>query len=109
MVAKDAKWFGFVLGHASSTAFVDFTNAGSTGTKMPRTSWAEMARYPVVVPSDAVAEVYNECVQRVVERLMVSIYESRLLAAVRDTLLPNSFQVNYVLRMQKGSLNTPTE
>lgn len=30
-------WFGFVLGHASSDAFVDYTDSRSTGTKMPRT------------------------------------------------------------------------
>src|SRR6266568_1414618 len=35
------KWQGFVLGHVSSTPFVDHTNAGSNGTKMPRTSWGE--------------------------------------------------------------------
>ena len=42
---RAGKWFGFVLGHVSSDAFVAYTNAGSTGTKMPRTSWNEMARY----------------------------------------------------------------
>jgi type I restriction enzyme S subunit len=35
-------WFGFVLTHVSSDAFVEYANAGSTGTKMPRTSWAEL-------------------------------------------------------------------
>lgn len=37
----DTAWFGFVLGHFSSNAFVDYANAGSIGTKMPRTSWPE--------------------------------------------------------------------
>jgi type I restriction enzyme S subunit len=41
---RQADWFGFVLGHVSSDAFVEYTNAGSTGTKMPRTSWSDMAR-----------------------------------------------------------------
>ena len=55
---------------------------------MPRTSWAEMARYPIVVPTDAVAEVYNECVQKVVERIIASIDASRILSGLRDSLLP---------------------
>ncbi len=38
-------WFGFVLGHVSSSEFVDYTSAGSTGTKMPRTKWSDMALY----------------------------------------------------------------
>ncbi len=36
-------WFGFILGHVSSSEFVDYTSAGSTGTKMPRTKWSDMA------------------------------------------------------------------
>lgn len=44
------QWLGFVLGHVSSVAFVEYTNAGSTGTKMPRTSWHDMARYSIALP-----------------------------------------------------------
>ena len=32
-----AEWFGFVLEHTSSKEFVDYTDAASTGTRMPRT------------------------------------------------------------------------
>jgi type I restriction enzyme S subunit len=56
---RTEKWFGFVLGHVSSTEFVDFTNAGSTGTKMPRTNWGDMGRYAVVIPHDTIAEAFN--------------------------------------------------
>lgn len=88
VAAKTKKSFGFVLGHVSSTAFVDYTNAGSTGTKMPRTSWTEMARYPVVIPPDTVAEQFSDLVQHFTERIISSIHESRTLATLRDTLLP---------------------
>ena len=33
------QWLGFVLGHVSSDAFLEFTSARSTCTKIPRTSW----------------------------------------------------------------------
>jgi type I restriction enzyme S subunit len=85
---KIEKWFGFVLGHASSTAFVEYTNAGSTGTKMPRTSWGEMARYPIVIPPVELAEAYSNQVQAIVKRVIASIHEARTLATLRDALLP---------------------
>jgi type I restriction enzyme S subunit len=81
-------WFGFVLGHASSEAFVEYTNAGSTGTKMPRTSWGDMARYPVVLPPDPIAEAFTAQIRPSVTRILAAIHESRTLAALRDTLLP---------------------
>lgn len=85
---RAAPWFAFVLGHMSSAEFVDYTNAGSTGTKMPRTSWAEMARYRIVRPDALIADVFTERVGALVSRLLASIHESRTLTAVRDTLLP---------------------
>nr|MBA2556740.1 restriction endonuclease subunit S [Chloroflexota bacterium] len=85
---KVEAWFGFVLGHVSGTPFVDYTNAGSTGTKMPRTSWAEMSRYPVVIPPRSVAEAFTAETGPAVERVIAVIHECRALAALRDTLLP---------------------
>ena len=85
---RSEKWFGFVLGHVSSTAFVDYTNAGSTGTKMPRTSWSEMARYSVVKPTVPITEIFNRQIRLAIDRITASIYESRTLTAIRDALLP---------------------
>src|SRR5262249_42167690 len=82
------RWFGFVLGHLSSDEFIAFTNAGSTGTKMPRTTWSEMARYAVAVPPKPVAQVFTERLRPHVERIIGAIHESRNLAALREVLLP---------------------
>lgn len=81
-------WFGFVLAHASSDAFVEYTNAGSTGTKMPRTSWPEMARYAVVLPHEDVAFAFNQHIKAASEEIIATIHESKFLAQLRDTLLP---------------------
>lgn len=81
-------WFGFTLGHVSSDAFVEYTNVGSTGTKMPRTSWEQMARYEIVIPPEAVASEYDTFARRVVERIVAGVHESLTLAALRDVLLP---------------------
>jgi type I restriction enzyme, S subunit len=85
---RAAEWFGFVLGHISSDTFVENTNAGSTGTKMPRTSWSEMARYRVVVPPESVTKAFTFQTRHAVDHIIASIHESRTLAALRDTLLP---------------------
>ena len=88
VASKAETWFGFVLGHVSSDAFVEHTNAGSTGTKMPRTSWDEMARYDVILPHDSIAAAFTDKVRPSVDRILAAIHESRTLAALRDTLLP---------------------
>jgi len=85
---RTAHWFAFVLGVVSSEEFVEYTNAGSTGTKMPRTSWAEMARYDIVLPPKAVAQTFTERVRPAVDRIIAAIHETRTLATLRDTLLP---------------------
>ena len=85
---KSEHWFGFVLGYVSSNAFVEYTNASSTGTKMPRTSWGDMARYTVVRPPTRVAQAFTNHVRPAVDRIISGIHESRTLAALRDSLLP---------------------
>ena len=88
VVPKEPEWFGFVLGHVSSVEFVNHTDAGSTGTKMPRTDWQDMARYEVALPPKPLAAAFTERVRPLVERIIANIHESRILAALRDTLLP---------------------
>ena len=81
-------WFSFMLGHVSSDEFVDYTDAASTGTKMPRTKWKDMKRYPVSLSGQAVAAAFNECVQPLIANITADIGTSRTLAAQRDALLP---------------------
>jgi type I restriction enzyme S subunit len=98
VTGQTSKWFGYVLEHISSNSFVEYTNAGSTGTKMPRTSWSEMARYSVVMPPELVAEAYTKQIQPLVDHIIASIHESRTLAALRDALLPKL--ISGVLRVK---------
>jgi type I restriction enzyme S subunit len=77
-----------VLGHLASPEFVSFTDAGSDGTRMPRTSWERMARYPIAVPDPRCAEALNRATRPLLDKLRANIHESRTLAALRDLLLP---------------------
>ena len=82
------QWFGLVVGHVSSADFIHYTDAGSTGTKMPRTSWTDMALYELVLPPEPLAAAFTEMVQPAIDRIITQIHESRGLVALRDTLLP---------------------
>ena len=81
-------WFGFVLGHISSDAFVDYTDTTSTGTRMPRTKWRDMARYEIWLPGRLLAEAFTLQIQPWVQQIVSAIHESRSLSSLRDTLLP---------------------
>ena len=85
---KSPLWSGFVLGHISSAEFVDYTDATSTGTKMPRTNWADMARYKVALPTIEVSKAFTGLVEPCVNRIVSAIHESHFLAQQRDALLP---------------------
>jgi type I restriction enzyme S subunit len=104
---KTPEWMGFVLGHVSSEAFIGHTNAGSTGTRMPRTSWSEMGRYPMVLPPKGLAAAFTSHAGRVLARIIANIHESHTLAALRDTLLPKL--ISGELRVKQGAslIETP--
>ena len=85
---KSPQWFGFVLGHTSSKKFIDYTDAASTGTRMPRTKWKDMALYGVALPGIGIACGYNALIQPWIERMQSAIHESRMLAKQRVELLP---------------------
>ncbi|VFN01879.1 MAG: type I restriction enzyme, S subunit [Candidatus Kentron sp. G] len=83
-----SEWSAFVLCHISSDAFVTYTSSASTGTKMPRTNWNDMSRFAVVLPPRELAEAFSAIVEINFQSLISAIHESRVLAALRDTLLP---------------------
>jgi type I restriction enzyme S subunit len=85
---KRPDFFGFVLGHVFSDALVQYADAVSTGTKMPRVGWKDLARYSIALPSPTVARRFDAVVRPMVDRISASILESRDLAVLRDTLLP---------------------
>lgn len=85
---KSQIWFGFLLGHLSNDDLVSYASAASTGTKMPRTSWKDIARYKVVVPPVPIASTFDLYARPYVNYIHANIHHSHTLAAVRDALLP---------------------
>ena len=82
------EWFGFVLGHVSSIELVNHTDAASTGTKMPRSNWNDIARFEAALPPQPLAAKFTELIRPMIDRMIANIHESRTLATLRDTLLP---------------------
>ena len=85
---KTSEWFGFVLGHVSSVELVNHTDAASTGTKMPRTNWNDIARFEVALPPESLAAEFTATIRPMIDRIIANIHESRTLAELRDALLP---------------------
>lgn len=88
IVPKSPEWYGFVLGHISSVELINYTNAASTGTKMPRTNWSDIARYEVAIPPVKIAKEFNEMFLPMAQQIRANIMQSRTLARLRDALLP---------------------
>lgn len=86
--ARSARDAALLLSCVSSDEFVEFTDQGSTGTKMPRTSWQMMSRYPIARPASTMAGRYQSIAGPMFEQITANIHESRTLAATRDALLP---------------------
>jgi type I restriction enzyme S subunit len=89
LTPRDDAWLGFVLEQASSDEFVDYTNASASGTKMPRTSWSDMARFPIVEPPEMLAVALTKQIRPAMDQMISSVHEMRTLATIRDSLLPS--------------------
>lgn len=85
---KAAHWRALLLGHVSSEQMIAHTDTSSTGTKMPRTNWADIARFPIAIPSEQVAAKATQFIEPCLSLLRVNIMESRDLRQIRDKLLP---------------------
>ena len=86
--SKNPEYFGILLGHLSSVDFINYVDAGSEGTRMPRTNWEMMERYTIVIPDKRTADCFTNIVNPIVKKIRANIAEFHLLADVRDVLLP---------------------
>jgi type I restriction enzyme S subunit len=85
---KLQEWFSFVLSIVSSDDFINYTNITSTGTRMPRTNWNDMSKYEIIIPSIEIVKTFNYQLVPFVNKIKSHIFESHILATLRDTLLP---------------------
>lgn len=85
---REPSWAALALMIASSEEMVARANATSTGTRMPRVSWKDLAAFPVTVPPLQVLEAFQVAVGPMLSLIVAGIHENRILGMLRDTLLP---------------------
>ncbi|WP_144066440.1 restriction endonuclease subunit S [Kocuria varians] len=85
---KNPRDIALVAAVAASDALIDALSAGSTGTRMPRASWKDLAAWRVPVLTTAERIELSARVDPLVERLTQLTFESHRLAALRDALMP---------------------
>jgi type I restriction enzyme S subunit len=82
------KFAALSLMWASSEAVVAHADATSSGTRMPRASWRDLAAYPVPIPPTEVVAAFDGVVHPILDATVNGVHESKTLAELRDTLLP---------------------
>lgn len=95
---KAAEWLGFLAMHASSDALVSHATQLSNGARMPRTSWHDVGKFDVALPSQCVAAGFNVMVYPLFQRIHTNIEAARVLSELRNSLLP---------RLISGKLRLP--
>ena len=86
--ASNPDYFGIVGCQIFQPDFVEFANVRSTGTRMPRANWKDMANFPLAIPPSVLAGKFTEIVSTHWNHSSSNVHQSRTLAQLRDTLLP---------------------
>jgi type I restriction enzyme S subunit len=82
------EYYGVLLGHVASGAFIEHCVAVSRGTRMPRAEWKDASAFKIAIPPEEVAAAFTALVQDLYAKIRCLTHESRTLAAIRDALLP---------------------
>ena len=85
---KNEHDFGLLLGTLSSPEFVDYADGTAGGTRQPRTSWRDMARYGVAIPPEPIRERFTGVARQVEGYFRAHAAQTRTLTTLRDALLP---------------------
>lgn len=80
--------FSYLIGLITQDKFIEYCNATSTGTRMPRTSWKLMQKYEIVIPPREVYSRFHQEIINIFELIKHYIYENRSLINLKNTLLP---------------------
>jgi len=85
---KQPEYFHFCLMWFFSEDVVNYSDASSGGTRMPRTNWETLAGFDIDIPDKAQLAEFNGIVKPLIERIEHNIHSFRTLSRLRDTLLP---------------------
>lgn len=86
--AKKREWLPFCLFWFFSKDVVDYSDIGSGGTRMPRTSWEMLSSYKVPSPDQTRILQFNEIVYPILDKIFANQKQIVCLTDNRNTLLP---------------------
>ena len=86
--SKDPQLASVLLAALTSDAVIEQVVSASEGTRMPRTSWKDVAAVEIWWPGAIDVERFADRLDAVRESVVAVIAENRTLAATRDALLP---------------------
>jgi type I restriction enzyme S subunit len=85
---KAGDHLAWVLAVASSDEMVQRAVMRSSGTRMPRANWNDLADFLIADPGCKVATMFEDRIRLMLELIKHNVHESRTLVELRDTLLP---------------------
>jgi type I restriction enzyme S subunit len=88
VTAKQPEFLGMVLFYFASDELVKYADMTSSGTKMPRTSWSDLAQYRILIPSKEIMRDFTGIIYPMVEKIIGNVLQSKTLVSMRDSLLP---------------------
>ncbi len=86
--SKKTSFYGVVLMHLYSNSLINYASRLSNGAKMPRVNWKDLAEYPIVLPSEHIAEIYSASIHPLLDRMKINTWQAKTIGILRDTLLP---------------------
>ena len=102
--AIDEELRGWMWAALASDDVVAAVTASSTGTRMPRASWGDLAEVQVPWPGRSEAARVSRQIESLNARAAAAVAESRRLAATRDALLPELMSGRLTIRTLEDSV-----
>ena len=81
-------YFSFCLLWFFSEDVVKYSDASSSGTRMPRTSWDILSGYKIPIPDDSVVIEFNQITKPMIDKVERNIFSIQTLSKLRNALLP---------------------
>ena len=85
---KRNEYFAITLACVSSEQFIAYATTTSQGSKMPRSDWNVLVKYPILIPTDQITQCFSNFTCDVVNKIQNLIFQNRNLRQTRDLLLP---------------------
>ena len=85
---KRNEYFAIILACVSSEQFIAYATTTSQGSKMPRSDWNVLVKYPILIPTDQITQCFSNFTCDVVDKIQNLIFQNRNLRQTRDLLIP---------------------